>query len=117
MNTILIVCGAGASSTFVASRLRSVAASRSLPVVVEAGSVEDLSDRLPNVDVLLVGAHLASSFDALAVEAEAHGVRCALLPSTVLSAGGPEAAFDLATGLFQPAFSHTHPTIEGTPHG
>jgi PTS system cellobiose-specific IIB component len=117
MNTILIVCGAGASSTFVASRIRSVAASRSLPVVVEAGSIDDLADRLGGADVLLLGAHLADRFDALAAEAEVQNVRCALLPSTVLAAGGPEAALDLATGLLQPAFSHTHPTIEGSPHG
>jgi PTS system cellobiose-specific IIB component len=117
MNTILIVCGAGASSTFVASRIRSVAALRSLPVVVEAASVDDLADRLAYADVLLVGAHLSASFESLAAEADAQGVRSALLPSTVLAAGGPEAALDLATGLFEPAFSHTHPTTEGSPHG
>jgi PTS system cellobiose-specific IIB component len=117
MNTILIVCGAGASSTFVASRIRAAAASAGVPVTVEAGSTDDLPDRLAGVGVLLVGSHLAELFDALAADADARGVRAALLPSTVLSAGGPEAALDLATGLLRPAFSHHQPTTEGSPHG
>ncbi|PRY69452.1 PTS system cellobiose-specific IIB component [Glaciihabitans tibetensis] len=117
MNTILIVCGAGASSTFVASRVRSAAISKGLPLVVEAGSGDDLADRLASVDVLLVGAHLAADFDAFAAKARAVGVPAALLPATALAVGGPEAVLDLAIGLLQPELSPNHTTIEGSPHG
>jgi PTS system cellobiose-specific IIB component len=99
MTTILIVCGAGASSTFLASRLRSIAASRGDAVTFEASSDDDLDSRLDSVDVLLVGAHLESSFDAINARAARHGVVAALLaPSAVLPAGAQD-AYDLYSSL------------------
>ena len=55
---IHIVCGAGASSTFVALRLRTSAAARGIAAHVTAGSEADLASMLPVIDVLLVGPHL-----------------------------------------------------------
>jgi cellobiose PTS system EIIB component len=96
---VLIVCGAGASSTFLALRIRAVARERGLDLVVEAGTVLDLDERLPATDVLLVGPHLAAQFDDLERRATGAGTPVALLPDDAFGQGGAEAATDLLGGL------------------
>jgi len=55
---ILVVCGAGASSTFVAQRLQRAAASAGLPWATESGT-ERTAMFATGVDVVLLGPHLA----------------------------------------------------------
>ena len=117
MDTILIVCGAGASSTFLASRMRAIAASRSLPITVEAVSQYDLDSRLPGASALLVGPHLAPVFDSLVASAAVAHVPAALLEPTVFGPTGAETAFDLASGLIHSGWPTTQPQPEGHPHG
>lgn len=93
---IHVVCGAGASSTFVALRVRRSAAGRGLAVSVTAGSESDLDARLDDIDVVLVGPHLAGAFAAIEAEARAHGAAARLLPDTVFAARDGDAALDLA---------------------
>lgn len=99
---ILIVCGAGASSTFVALRVRRTAAGRGLAVDASAGSESDLPDGLAGIDVLLVGPHLAHLFDDLRGQAEARGVAAVLLPETIFAARDGEEALELALGAAGP---------------
>jgi PTS system cellobiose-specific IIB component len=99
MTTILIVCGAGASSTFLASRMRAIAASRGESVTVQAASDDDIDTRLPSADVLLVGSHLSSSFDTLRARAAGFGVPAGLLAATTFGPGGAEAAYELFSSL------------------
>jgi len=99
MTTILIVCGAGASSTFLAGRLRSIAAARGESVSVQAASDDDIDARLPSADVLLVGSHLSSSFELLRDRAADFGVPAGLLASTTFAPGGAEAAYELFSSL------------------
>lgn len=99
MDSIVIVCGAGASSTFLASRMRSLAKQRGLDVRVTASSTEGLASLLPTADVLLVGPHLAAGYDDLAAAAAAHGVPVALLPETAFGADGAQQAVDIAASL------------------
>ncbi|SJN34871.1 PTS system, IIB component [Microbacterium esteraromaticum] len=65
---ILVVCGAGASSTFVAQRLARGAASAGLAWTVEAGT-EHTALASTGIDVVLVGPHIAD---------RAEGIRSAL---------------------------------------
>jgi PTS system cellobiose-specific IIB component len=116
MNTILIVCGAGASSTFLAMRLRAIAATRGVAVVVEATSEAELVSRLADVSVVLVGPHLAPTFDAMNEQAKSYGVAAALLPPTAFQPGGAEAAFELASGLLHDGQPTIHPLTEGISH-
>jgi cellobiose PTS system EIIB component len=106
---VLIVCGAGASSTFLALRVRAVARERGLDLVVEAGTVEDLEERLPATDALLVGPHLAAQFDELLLRATGTGTQAGLLPDDVFGPGGAEAATDLLGELLA---RHAHPLLE-----
>lgn len=95
---ILIVCGAGASSTFVALRVRRTAAERGIAVEVAAGSESDLPDELGGVNVLLVGPHLAHLFEDILGQARARGVEARLMPEAVFAARDGEQALDLALG-------------------
>jgi PTS system cellobiose-specific IIB component len=99
MRNVLVVCGAGASSTFLAHRIRATARGRDIDLVVAASSLEGLEKRLPDVDVLLVGPHLSSRFDELSRLAQAAGARSALLPSDVFGAQGDDAVLDLVQAL------------------
>ncbi|AXH36730.1 hypothetical protein DVJ78_16085 [Humibacter sp. BT305] len=92
---VLIVCGAGASSTFLALRIRAVARERGLDLVVEAGTVQDLDERLPATDALLVGPHLADRFSELAQRAAEADTPAGLLPADAFGPDGAAAATDL----------------------
>ena len=98
MQSVLIVCGAGASSTFLASRMRAVAKARGIELSLQAASTSDIRPFLHTSTVLLVGPHLASSFDALRDEAALFGVPSVLLPPTAFGPSGAEQAIDLVAG-------------------
>ncbi|MCS5721200.1 PTS sugar transporter [Herbiconiux sp. CPCC 203407] len=99
VDKVLIVCGAGASSTFLALRLRRVARDRDLDLIVEAGTLPDVNERLAATSVLMVGPHLFAQFEELNRRAAAVGARAALLPDTVFGPEGAEIAADIVTGL------------------
>lgn len=82
---ILVVCGAGASSTFVAQRLRRAASGHDLVWSATAGTEVSLPVDIDAADVVLVGPHLASSFDAIARMSAAHGAWAVLLPDDVFA--------------------------------
>jgi PTS system cellobiose-specific IIB component len=109
MDVILVVCGAGASSTFLASRMRALAAERGLSVTARAAGSLDLASQLADARVLLVGPHLASDFATLSAEAAARDVPAALLPTTAYGAHGASDALDQALALLAP-------TPEGSSH-
>ena len=96
---ILVVCGAGASSTFVALRLRRSAAERGIELSARAGSLELLESSLPGADLVLVGPHLAPDLDE--IRAVAHGVdastRVVLLPESAVTSR--DGAIALQTAL------------------
>ena len=71
---VLIVCGAGASSTFVAQRMRRAAAARGLDVTPIASSASAAPDLIPTTDVVLAGAHLGDALEALRAAAASAAV-------------------------------------------
>jgi len=92
---IMVVCGAGASSTFVAVKLRNAARMRGEDVVVEPGSASQL-DSLAGIDVILVGGHLEAAVPALRRRAAETGTAVALLPAISPAALDGDTALDLA---------------------
>jgi PTS system cellobiose-specific IIB component len=99
MQSILIVCGAGASSTFLASRMRAIAKARGLVVLIEPASDSDMRSKLHHSTVLLVGSHLSARFESLKAEAAEFGIPSALLPPTAFGPSAAEHALDLAAGM------------------
>lgn len=82
---ILVVCGAGASSTFVAQRVRHAAHDRGLPYSASAGTVRSLPIDLDAADIVLVGPHLAPDLERIRQDAATRGVRVVLLPEDVFT--------------------------------
>lgn len=78
-----MVCGAGASSTFVVQRVRAALQRAGLAHAVRAGAESALDEDLTTVDLVLVGPHLAGSLEA--VRTRAAGSEVALLPPDVFS--------------------------------
>jgi cellobiose PTS system EIIB component len=109
MQLILVVCGAGASSTFLASRMRRLATARGLDVTARAASALDIDSRLAAASVLLVGPHLEPQFPDLRTRAAAYGVPALLLPESAFGADGAASALDQA-------LVPLNVTIEGAPH-
>lgn len=64
---ILVVCGAGASSTFIAQRLARAAMTAGLAWSTEAGT-EHTALAAAGIDLVLVGAHLADRTDSIRTE-------------------------------------------------
>jgi len=82
---ILVVCGAGASSTFVAQRVRHAAHDRGLPYTASAGTEQSLPIDLDAADVVLVGPHLAHAVERIQRDARARGTRVVLLPDDIFT--------------------------------
>lgn len=106
---ILIVCGAGASSTFLAHRLRAGAKERGMEAVFRSETLAGLADSLREADVLLVGPHLESQFDALRRRAVDVGVAASLLPHDVFGEHGAAAVLDTL-----PVLPAAHAVVAGT---
>jgi cellobiose PTS system EIIB component len=81
---ILVVCGAGASSTFVAQRLRGAAQTAGIVLDATATSRTALPGRWDEADTLLIGPHLPD-LDELQREARRHGVVPIVLPDDVFT--------------------------------
>lgn len=82
---ILVVCGAGASSTFVAQRVRHAAHAAGLAYSASAGTEQSLPIDLDAADVVLVGPHLAHALDRIEREAAPRGTTVVLLPLDIFT--------------------------------
>lgn len=62
---VLLICGSGASSGFMAANMRKAAKKAGLDFKIQARSEAELSDYANDIDALMVGPHLKSEFDAI----------------------------------------------------
>ncbi len=106
MQRVLVICGAGASSTFLVHWMRRLSTDRDLGLTISAGVLDDLPRRVGETDVVLVGHHLSESFVDIAAIAGAAGARAALLPPVTFDQDGADSAITLALGH---APAHTSP--------
>ena len=60
---ILLVCGSGASSGFMAANIRKAATARGLDAKVVARGESEIENYIEDIDVLMVGPHLAYILD------------------------------------------------------
>lgn len=56
---VLLVCGTGASSGFMAANMRKAAKKRGLDYKIQARSESELENYINDIDVLMIGPHLA----------------------------------------------------------
>lgn len=60
---VLIVCGSGASSGFMAANMRKAATAQGLKLQITARSESEIENYLDEIDALMVGPHLAYIMD------------------------------------------------------
>ncbi len=109
---ILVVCGAGASSTFVAQRVRSAAEDRGIACEARAGSEASMDTDPETLDVVLVGPHLASRMELIRSGAASRGALAVLLPDDVFS----DLDGSRTLALVQAALASGRITAPPTPH-
>ena len=61
--SILLVCGSGASSGFMAANMRKAAAAKGLEIDIKARSESEIENYVDEIDALMVGPHLAYIMD------------------------------------------------------
>jgi PTS system cellobiose-specific IIB component len=83
MTRVLVVCGGGASSGFLAQSIRKAAKANGTEMVVDARSETEVDEYVDRIDVLLVGPHLAYMEDKLRAQVEPRGIKVALLPHKI----------------------------------
>ncbi len=82
---ILLCCGAGMSSGFLASNARKVVKKKKLNISVEARSQSEVGEFMSSIDVLMLGPHYASELGKYQALGEPHGVKVLVIPQDIYS--------------------------------
>lgn len=106
---ILVVCGAGASSTFVAQRLRRAASAAGLDWETAAGTEQTIPTAF--ADIVLVGPHLADRLDAIRAASRA---RVAVLPDDVFADRDGDRTLAIARATLSSSTNDSPSTAKGT---
>ena len=92
---VLLVCGSGASSGFMAGNIRKAAAARGMEVSVVARSESEIESYIEDIDVLMAGPHLAYIMDEVDELAEENpNLKVILMRKDYYSKLDGEAALD-----------------------
>lgn len=68
---VLLVCGSGASSGFMAANIRKAAGKKGLDISIKARGESEIENYIDEIDALMVGPHLAYILDE--IEEYTHG--------------------------------------------
>lgn len=96
---VLLCCGAGFSSGFLAQKARQAAKKRKLDMSIDARSESVISEYVKKMDVLLVGPHYESALARLKEEYEPKGIKVGLIPADIYSTLNGEELVSLAIGM------------------
>jgi PTS system cellobiose-specific IIB component len=97
---ILLVCGSGASSGFMAANIRKAASARGLEWKVTARSESEILNYVEDIDCLMVGPHLASNLGAIEEDCEGYDIKVALLTKEAYSKLNGDLAVDQILEMF-----------------
>ncbi len=97
---ILLVCGSGASSGFMAANIRKSASARGLEWKVTARSESEILNYVEDIDCLMVGPHLASNLGAIEEDCEGYDIKVALLTKEAYSKLNGDLAVDQILEMF-----------------
>lgn len=99
MKNILLICGSGASSGFMAASIRKAAKKRGETISVKAASESQLDERITEIDYLLIGPHLSYMLDDLTEQVKDKHVKAAVIPQNIYGSLNGEKALDLVLSL------------------
>ena len=99
-HNVLLVCGTGASSGFMAANIRKAAAARGMEMTVNARSEATVEDYVDEIDCLLIGPHLAHLQQEMEERCEGYDVKVAVIDKAAYARLNGEAALDQVLALF-----------------
>lgn len=82
---VLLCCGAGMSSGFLASNARKHAKKNKMLVSVEARSHSEVGEYLSSIDILMLGPHYAADLEKYQAQAAPYGVPVIVIPQDIYS--------------------------------
>jgi PTS system cellobiose-specific IIB component len=97
---ILLVCGGGTSSGFMASSIRKAAAKQGITMTVTARSETEIEEYADEVNCILVGPHLSYLFDDLKEQYKDRNIKIAITQKSYYSTLDGEAALNHIKSLF-----------------
>lgn len=80
---ILLCCGAGMSSGFLAQQMRNSAKKRGISAVIRAKNQNDLEGNLEDVHILLVGPHLAYAKEDFESKCSPYGIPVVIIDKDI----------------------------------
>lgn len=83
MKNVLLVCGSGASSGFIAANVRKVVKKSGDEISFKARSDSELEDYMEDIDLLLIGPHLSYMLDDVKEMAKPYGVIVDIIPQKI----------------------------------
>lgn len=93
---VLLVCGSGASSGFMASNVRKAAAAKGLDMEIKARGESEIENYIDDIDALMVGPHLAYILDEIEEYIQDRPVKVLLMkPDYYATLDGERALEDL----------------------
>ena len=98
---ILLVCGVGASSGFIAQAMRRVAKVRGLEATIIARSESELLDNIKDADCLLIGPHLAYQEETIKKSIESYHVPYTFISEEVYGSIDGAGALDEALAIME----------------
>ncbi|MDO5403512.1 MAG: PTS sugar transporter subunit IIB [Eubacteriales bacterium] len=80
---VLLCCGAGMSSGFLAQRTRAAAKKRKVDIILDAKSESMVSQFLEDIDILLIGPHLQNYLHNYEERCNGYNVKVAVIPKDI----------------------------------
>lgn len=99
-HNVLLVCGSGASSGFMAANIRKAAKARGIAISVNARSESTVEDYVDEIDCVMVGPHLASTVDGIEEVCEGYPIKVAVMKPEYYSRLDGNKALDHILELF-----------------
>ena len=99
-HNVLLICGTGASSGFMAANIRKAASARGVEISVNARSESTVEDYVDEIDCLLIGPHLAHILPDMEERCEGYPVKCAVIDKDAYARLNGEKALDQLLALF-----------------
>jgi PTS system cellobiose-specific IIB component len=100
-HNVLLVCGSGASSGFMAANIRKAASARGVDISVNARSESTVEDYVEEIDCLMIGPHLAHLKQEMEERCEGFDVKVAVIEKDAYAHLNGEKALDQILALFE----------------
>lgn len=99
MKNVLLICGSGASSGFMAAAIRKAAKKREIELNVKAASESQLDDRINEIDYLLIGPHLSYMLEEIQEQTKNKNAKVAVIPQSIYGTLNGDKALDLILSM------------------